>query len=83
MVPLPVSLALVESGSGLWLFTFKPRRIVSTVAAVVCRNEKAVVFMLLLMSTMLGCLSKWFAHIEAKSTFVSGFLGHVYVFSNR
>ena len=54
-------------------FTFRPRRIVSTVAAVVCRNEKAVVFMLLLMSTMLVCLSKWFAHIETKSTFVSVF----------
>ena len=28
------------------------------------------------MSKILGCLSKWFAHIETKSTFVS-------VFSNR
>ena len=54
-------------------FAFRPRRICSTLAAVVCRNEKAVVFMLLLMSTMLGCLSKWYAHLETKSTFVSLF----------
>ena len=54
-------------------FTFKPSRIFYTVAAVVCRNEKVVVFIVLLMSTMLGCLSKWSAHFETKSTFVSVF----------
>ena len=54
-------------------FAFRPRRIYSTLAAVVCRNEKAVVFMLLLMNTMIGCFSMWSAHLETKSTFVSLF----------
>ena len=57
----------------VFFFKFNPSRIFSSVAAVVCRNEKVVVFIVLLMSTMLGCLSKWSAHLEKKSTFVSVF----------